>query len=51
MIIPIVKLNKGQRKKHNVYQIEFTINGESKREVVGSNKKNPEIIRASIQLK
>lgn len=49
MAIPIVKIRKIKRKNSFVYQLDYTILGIRKREVVGSNKNTAELIKSKIQ--
>lgn len=46
---PKVGLNKIKRKTGFVYQIDYKINGKRKREIVGSSKKEAELVRSKIQ--
>ena len=49
MAVPKVGLIRIHRKKGYVYQINYTINGIRKREVVGSSKRQVELYQSSIQ--
>ena len=49
MAIPKVSLHKVIRKTGTFYQVDFTIDGERKRKIVGSNKRAAELIVAKIQ--
>ena len=47
--IPIVRLGKIKRKKGYTYYLDYSVNGERKRPLVGSNKRNAEAVRARVQ--
>ncbi|MBK8947148.1 MAG: hypothetical protein IPM32_18050 [Ignavibacteriae bacterium] len=49
MSTPRVGLRKISRKNSKVYQIDYTINGVRKREIVGTNKNQAILYQAKIQ--
>ena len=49
MAVSKVGLNRIRRKNGYVYQINYTVNGIRKREVVGSNKRQAELYQSTIQ--
>ena len=48
MSIPKVNLRAVKRKSGTVYQLDFTVNGRRIREMVGSKKREAELIQAKI---
>ena len=49
MSIPKVNLRVLKRKSGNVYQLDYAINGQRIREVIGSKKRDAELIQAKVQ--
>jgi integrase len=49
MATPRVTLRPITRKKRKVYQLDFSVNGERIREIVGTDKKDAELVRAKVQ--
>ena len=49
MSIPKVNLRVVRRKSGDVYQLDYAVNGRRIREVVGTKKRNAELIQAKIQ--
>jgi len=49
MATPTVTLRLIKRKTKSVYQLDYSINGQRFRVMVGSNKRDAELVRAKIQ--